>query len=166
MLKLLAILRKIRKSIPFWRFLVMEHTLVGFDGQGRRTTKEFSNTDATIAAAQASMAALITDFILVSDIGTTKYSSSVDAAAVNAAGAAANKDEAVNIRLLMTDGSYENFRIPAPAKDANGVFNYVTAGVVDVAHADIVAFFANYIGGVFRVNGKQVSQVVSGTLED
>lgn len=144
----------------------MEHVLTGQDVQGRRTTKEFENTETTIAAAQTLMAAVLADFIVISDLGTTKYSSCADAAFVTAAGPASNKDEAVNMRLQASDGSVVNFRIPAPAKDAAGVFNYVSGGVVDITNADIVAFFANYIGGNMRVNGKTITAVLSGTLED
>jgi hypothetical protein len=145
----------------------MNHTLIGVDAQGRRTTKEFSDTTATIADGQTAMNALITDFIAVSDIGTSKYTTGTELAAVHAVGAAANKDEAVVMRLQMTDGTIENFRIPAPAKDGNGVFEYVSGGVVDIANANIVAFFDNFLaGGVFRVNGKTLSSIISGVLED
>lgn len=146
----------------------MDHVLSAIDAQGRGTTKRFSGLAATVAAGQTDMTALITDFLAVSDLGTSKYSTGVDTVAVNAVGSpAANKDEAVNIRLQMTDGSIENFRIPAPAKDANGVFEYVTGGVVDIANANIVAFFANFQAtGQFRINGKVVQSILSGTLED
>lgn len=146
----------------------MEHVLSALDAQGRSTTKRFSGLAATVAAGQTDMADLITDLLAVSDLGTSKYSTAVDTVAVNAVGnAAANKDEAVNVRLQMTDGSIENFRIPAPAKNASGVFEYVSGGAVDIANANIVAFFANFLaGGQFRINGKVVQSILSGTLED
>lgn len=145
----------------------MNHVLSAVDAQGRSTTKSFVGTATTVAAGVTDMTALLADFAAVSDLGTSKYSTAVDTVAVTAAGAAANKDEAVNIRLQMTDGSIENFRIPAPAKDAGGLFEYVSGGAVDVANADIVAFFANFLaGGVFRINGKIVQSILSGTLED
>lgn len=145
----------------------MNHVLSAVDAQGRATTKSFTGLAATVAAGQTDMTALLVDFALVSDLGTAKYSTSVDTVAVTAAGAAANKDEAANVRLQMTDGSIENFRIPAPIKDANGVFVYITGGNVDVGHADITGFFANFLAaGQFRINGKVVQSILSGTLED
>lgn len=144
----------------------MNVVLSAFDAQGRPTTKSFEGEATTLAQQAIDMTALLADFVLVSDLGTTKYSASEETASVNAVGAAANKDEGVILRFQLADGSIGNHRIPAPAKDAAGVFNYVSGGVVDINHVDIVAYVANFLAaGPFLIQGQPVTALISGYLE-
>lgn len=146
----------------------MKVTLSAFDAQGRSTTKSFEGEATTVAQQITDMASLIPDFLAVSDLGTVKFSVSVETAETNAVGsAAANKDEGAVLRLALADGKQVSHRIPAPAKDINGVFNYITGGVVDTGHADIVAYIANFEAlGAFTIQGQTVASVQSGYLED
>lgn len=144
----------------------MNVVLSGFDAQGRPTTKSFEGEAATLAQQVTDMTALLADFVAVSDLGTTKYSASQETASVQAAGVAGNKDEGAILRLSLADGSVASHRIPAPKKDAAGVFTYITGGVVDVTNAAIVAYVANFLAaGAFKIQGQEVTGVISGYLE-
>lgn len=145
----------------------MKVTLSAFDAQGRTTTKSFEGKATTVAQQITDATALLADFVAVSDVGTVKYSISVETASAVASGPAANKDEGAVLRLQLADGSLASHRIPAPAKDGTGLFNYIVGGVVDIANADIVAYVANFeAAGTFLIQGQEVTAIQSGYLED
>lgn len=145
----------------------MKVTLSAYDAQGRTTTKSFEGEATTVAQQVTDVGALLPDFLAVSDLGTVKYSISVETAAANAEGPASNKDEGAVLRLQLADGSIASHRIPAPAKDGSGLFNYVVGGIVDIANADIVAYVANFeAAGAFTIQGQVVTAIQSGYLED
>jgi hypothetical protein len=142
--------------------------LSAVDAQGRNTTKTFQGEAVTVAQQAVDMAALLTDFYAVSDLGTSKYNIIAETAAAQAVGnPAANKDEAAVLRLQLANGVIASHRIPAPAKDAQGVFLYITGGVVDINNALITDYVANFLAaGAFTIQGQVVTAVLSGYLED
>lgn len=145
----------------------MKVVLSAYDAQGRSTTKSFEGEATTVAQQVTDAGALIPDFLAVSDLGTVKFSISVETAEANVPGPAANKDEGAVLRLQLADGSIASHRIPAPAKDGSGLFNYIVGGVVDIANADIVAYVANFLAaGAFVIQGQVVTDILSGYLED
>lgn len=146
-------------------------TISMIDGQGRKTSKEFDNTGTVAATIATAVSAFLTDWVVISGLGTTEFTVAFETAAVNAVeGSTANKDEAARLQLVMTDGSNYNMRVPAPKKTA-GVFNYITGGVVNVADADLLAMLAHFeAAGTMRLNGKTLAPLpgsfTAGYLED
>ena len=144
------------------------------DGQNRLTSKTVTLDAAItdIGDAQTALDSYLADFVGASDLGIVSASLTVPlTVTTTTAENTSNFDEGVNISILTTDGKKWSDRIPGPSKTA-GVFDYVTAGVVDVTDAAIVALYANYLAaGAFRFGdvAQQVMAasggIVSGTLE-
>lgn len=145
------------------------------DGQDRETshTVQLANSIATIVDAQNALDAFLADWPALSGLGVTGASVSIPlTAAVTAAQSTSNKDEAARIKLKMVDGGSFNYRVPGPLKDVNGVFEYITGGVVDVSNAGITGWFANFLAaGAARITkyGQRVlaaGGILSGYLEE
>lgn len=141
------------------------------DIHGRTTSKEFHLAAAvnTVALAQAEMDDLLAAWPGVSDTGMDNFTVSFPLTGTPiTAQAGSNVDEAARVRLGMATGvGDENYRIPAPAKTA-GVFDYITAGAVNVANAALVAFFDLFETGSFRIGVnalRAVDSIKSGYLE-
>lgn len=142
-----------------------------FDGQGRPTSKEFDNSGTVAATIATAVDAFLDDWVVVCGAGVTEFSTKFPTAYAQAVeGTTANKDEAVRLKLQMTDGSIYNMRIPCPKKTA-GEFDYVVGGVVDKTNADLLAMLAHFeAAGTMRLNGKTLAALpgsfISGYLED
>lgn len=142
-----------------------------FDGQGRPTSKEFDNSGTVAATIATAVNSFLDDWFVVCGAGGKDFAVTFETAHAQAVeGTYANKDEAVRLQLLMTDGSQYNLRVPCPKKTA-GVFDYVVGGVVDKTNADLLAMLAHFeAAGTMRLNGKTLAALpgsfIGGYLED
>lgn len=141
------------------------------DIHGRFTSKEFTvdDTVTTLAGVQAEFDDILATWEGVSDLGLDNATVSFPlTGAAIAAKAGSNIDEAAKVRLGMATGvGDENYRIPGPAKTA-GVFDYISNGVVNVAHAAVVAWFDLFSTGNLRIgvnSQRAVDTIKSGYLE-
>lgn len=150
-------------------------TLDLIDGQGRETSHSVNliNSVTTLAAAQTTLDALVADWPALSGLGLTGASVSVPLTLTpTTAQPSSNKDEAARMKLKMEDGGSFNYRVPGPLKDVDGLFVYITGGVVDVGDAGVIGWFANFLSaGGARITkyGQRIlasGGILSGYLEE
>jgi hypothetical protein len=144
----------------------MKATISITDSQGRATTTDRNTQSATLATAQSALTAHIALLRAISDVGTTKHVVPAETAAVNAAEAGSNVDEAIHLIFQMADASVVNHRVPAPARTA-GEYDAVVGGVVDITNAAIVAYAADFLSGgtMYLKPGVLATALLRGYLE-
>lgn len=123
-------------------------TLNLVDGQGRNTSKgiDLVNTIDEIVDAQGALDALVVDWPGLSGLGIESATVTLPLTVTpTVAQASSNIDEGATMSLLMVDGGRFSWRIPGPLKDVDGLFVYITGGAVNVGHAGITSWFANYL---------------------
>jgi hypothetical protein len=132
------------------------------DDYGRTTTRRYENTQALAADALTDVAALIVDFLAVSDLGTVKHDICVATVAANGAQSGANKDVGGTLHVRLNNGKLYPLKIPG-IKDA--MLN--ADGSIKIDDEDVIAYVANFLtGGTFRVSeGNYVTDIVSGELD-
>lgn len=149
------------------------------DGQQRPTSKTL-NYAGTPANENTDSQAYLVALATVSDIGViktiaTQQNTYIATADKITPDPQANRDEGVTLSVTCTDGSGASLTIPAPQRDAGGLFTYVTNGVVDIANAQVLAYVGQFAqagfngqvaDGPFRLSGgRLVATLDSGSLD-
>jgi len=133
------------------------------DSYGRRTIKRIETDEVTLALAITALTAYMSALDDVTDLEATKIIyHDVETAIVFAGEALSNLDVGATFRVLLDNGKEASHKIPGfPASlvEANGA--------IDVAGAEVVAYFANFLlAGPCRLSdGNYVVEVLSGSLD-
>jgi len=133
------------------------------DSYGRKSSKRVETTDATLAAAIATIALYLTDLAAITDLACLKVSyHSEDTSGAFSGEAVSNVDVGATFRVLLDNGKYAAHKVPGFPTSLVG-----SGGSIDVAGEEVVAYFANFLtGGACRLSeGNYVVSVVSGTLD-
>ena len=126
------------------------------DSRGRYRRRVFWTTDATLAAAQASIASLVALWNPLTDLAIVKATYFVDEALAIAGAAISNIDEGVSVPVVTDAGVGRDFNLP-DVPDAK-----TPDGILSVTDADLIALMASFeTGGVFRLNPTHPEYVVT-----
>lgn len=135
------------------------------DEFGRKTSRTWKNTGATIAAVLADVAIIgpLLDAIVQGGL-TGVNISTADTATTFVASSPSNVDENASIKVRGGDTREYDFDLPMPIAAIR-----LAGGAIDVANAAVVSFFAQFlVGATWRVNlfnPTDITQVISGTLD-
>lgn len=132
------------------------------DAYSRQGKKQFEGVDTTLAAAEASAAALLSDFNALSTAGVVRETYSSESLVFQSAQPGANLDAGAHIQCRLNNGKLYSFAIPAIDMSVVNV-----DGSVDIAAQAVTDFIANFeSGGKYRVSeGNYVVQILSGKLD-
>lgn len=135
------------------------------DEFGRKTSRTWSNTGATIAAVLADVATIGPLLGAVIQGGLTGVNiSTADSTTTFADTSPSNVDENASIKVRGGDAREYDFDLPMPIAALRQ-----SGGTIDVDNAALVLFFAEFlVGDTWRINlfnPTDIADVISGTLD-
>lgn len=135
------------------------------DEFGRKTSRSWHNTEATIAGVLADVATMGPLLDAVTQGGLTGVNIQLgDKTTTFAAETPSNIDENASIKVTGGDGFVYDFDLPMPIAALR-----LGGGAIDTANAALVSFFAEFLtGDAWRVNLRNPTDIVtvdSGTLD-
>lgn len=135
------------------------------DEFGRKTSRTWKNTSATIADCLADVAVIGPLLDAVIQGGMTGVNiSTADDATTFVATSPSNIDENASIKVRGADSREYDFDLPMPIAAVR-----LAGGAIDVANVNLVAFFDQFLAAAkWRVNlfnPTDIVQVISGTLD-
>lgn len=132
------------------------------DAYGRSTTRQYTVEAVDHATAVTEAGNMATDLAGISEAQILWYVVIDKTVYTDTADAGANKDEGVTFSVRKADNEKAVIRVPAPI---NAIFN--ADGTVDLTHAAVSAYIANFLSGVFRISDHEVvTELLSGRLDE
>lgn len=137
----------------------MRATLV--DDYGRTTKKDYYIEATDHADALAKAAAFNTDLVPLTKMRVLSYDVAQTIIVSDTADAGSNKDAGATFSVRKADNKLAPHRVPDP------IASVINAdGTIDLAAAEVVAYFANLLSGDVRISdGEVATEIVRGTLD-